>query len=572
MFTHSGRSADSRRRWESVLSLTVLLTAQVWAQPYSIWNDATVPAFPNAGDPNAVEVGLKFKSAIDGSVTGIRFYKDTANTGTHVGNLWTSTGTLLGSVTFGSETALGWQQQALATPVPISSNTTYIVSYHSPAGQYAADPAYFAAAGVDNYPLRALANGEDGPNGVYAYGPSGTYPNQTYNAANYWVDVVVMPAVTECENDATPPTIVGPADVMLPCAECNTDPTNTGTATATDNCSVTVTYSDVVKGTCPKVVTRTWTATDGAGNTASAVQTITCQTSCLVTDSSLCVFDHDPTTPVQDFRLLFTPDRRNGPCQKLTASNPGQFLYNVFYTGSAGQQVTFNISLPYPFVTQGARPIQAYDSLPGTSNGVLQCLAPGKRPRLPRAFFVSSQQVKLADYGSVPAASITIPVTLTVPTSGVVYLAIHLDYGLKRTSGYTRNYSADAVDCATGTNVLIPNHGSYEFSVGGAQSGAASIENINIFKRIPGVAGRVVRDDTTDPVPGASVILANAKRVPVGYGITDEDGFYMIAYKHTGKAATYYLSVVSPPPEVYTETQRVELKANAFVLVDFSVP
>ncbi len=178
-------------------ALTNVFTASfTMANPagFTIWDDSTVPAVLIQYDPNEVELGVKFQSALDGYVTGIRFYKGPANVGTHVGNLWTSAGTLLGSVTFVNETSSGWQYQALTNPVPISSNTTYVVSYHAPAGGYSVDPNYFGASGVDRYPLRALANGEDGGNGVYAYGAS-AFPAQTYNANNYWVDVVVKAPV-----------------------------------------------------------------------------------------------------------------------------------------------------------------------------------------------------------------------------------------------------------------------------------------------------------------------------------------------------------------------------------------
>ena len=47
-------------------------------------------------DPNSVELGVRFRSDLAGYVTGVRFYKGAGNTGTHVGNLWTNTGTLLG--------------------------------------------------------------------------------------------------------------------------------------------------------------------------------------------------------------------------------------------------------------------------------------------------------------------------------------------------------------------------------------------------------------------------------------------------------------------------------------------
>ncbi len=43
-----------------------------------------------------------------------------------------------------------------------------------------------------NGPLTALADGAGGGNGVYLYGAGG-FPTQTYNATNYWVDVVFRP-------------------------------------------------------------------------------------------------------------------------------------------------------------------------------------------------------------------------------------------------------------------------------------------------------------------------------------------------------------------------------------------
>ncbi|HEV8635795.1 MAG TPA: N,N-dimethylformamidase beta subunit family domain-containing protein, partial [Chloroflexota bacterium] len=83
----------------------------------SIWSGTATPAIANQTDPNAVEVGVKFRANQAGQITGIRFYKGSLNTGTHVGSLWSSTGTLLGRATFAGETASGWQQVSFATPV-----------------------------------------------------------------------------------------------------------------------------------------------------------------------------------------------------------------------------------------------------------------------------------------------------------------------------------------------------------------------------------------------------------------------------------------------------------------------
>ena len=113
-------------------------------------------------------------------------------------------GTLLASVTFTNETATGWQQATLATPVAITANTTYVVSYYAPVGQYAVNASYFTAA-VVNASTAALADGASGGNGVYKYGASG-FPTQTFNASNYWVDVVFNTTVPP---DNTPPTVSG---------------------------------------------------------------------------------------------------------------------------------------------------------------------------------------------------------------------------------------------------------------------------------------------------------------------------------------------------------------------------
>ncbi|WP_240689916.1 DUF4082 domain-containing protein [Arthrobacter sp. PAMC25564] len=176
--------------------------------PCTVFNPTSVPATLVANDPNAVELGMKFRSDVAGTVTGVRFYKGGANSGTHVGHLWTATGTLLASVTFTGETDSGWQQAAFSTPVPISANTTYVVSYYAPNGSYSADGGYFNNA-ADTAPLHGLASGTDGSNGVYRYGTSTAFPTDSYNSTNYWVDVVLA---TTAPNTAPVVSSVSPAD------------------------------------------------------------------------------------------------------------------------------------------------------------------------------------------------------------------------------------------------------------------------------------------------------------------------------------------------------------------------
>jgi N,N-dimethylformamidase beta subunit-like, C-terminal/Domain of unknown function (DUF4082)/Mo-co oxidoreductase dimerisation domain len=154
----------------------------------NIWGPAITPAVAAHADPSAVELGVRFRSDVNGLIHGVRFYKGATNTGTHTGNLWTTTGTLLATAVFTGETASGWQEVTFTAPVAITANTVYVASYHTN-GNYAGDVDYFAAAGFDNPPLHALRDGVSGANGVYLYGAGG-FPSNTFRSANYWVDVV----------------------------------------------------------------------------------------------------------------------------------------------------------------------------------------------------------------------------------------------------------------------------------------------------------------------------------------------------------------------------------------------
>jgi hypothetical protein len=156
--------------------------------PCSVFSATSVPATVTVNDSNAVELGMKFRSDVAGTVTGVRFYKGSSNTGTHTGHLWSASGTLLASVTFSGETASGWQQASFSSPVSITANTTYVVSYQAPNGFYSANGGYFSSA-ADNAPLHGLASGTDGANGVYNYGAT-AFPTSSYNSTNYWVDVI----------------------------------------------------------------------------------------------------------------------------------------------------------------------------------------------------------------------------------------------------------------------------------------------------------------------------------------------------------------------------------------------
>ena len=90
----------------------------------SLFSPTSSPAIAAVNDPSSIEVGLKFQASSNGEITGLRFYKGPGNTGPHVADLWSSTGTLLATATFTNETASGWQQVNFAAPVATTAGTT----------------------------------------------------------------------------------------------------------------------------------------------------------------------------------------------------------------------------------------------------------------------------------------------------------------------------------------------------------------------------------------------------------------------------------------------------------------
>ena len=171
---------------------------------------------------------MKFSSDVAGNITSIRFYKGPDNTGTHVGYLWTSTGTLLASATFTDETASGWQQVNFSTPVAIAANTNYVASYFCPDGYYADDTTYFDTSGVTNGDLEAPLTTASGGNGMYLYGASGAFPALSASGSNYWVDVVFTPSTLVVSTTPTSvatgvsPAVPGITATLNPTVESST--------------------------------------------------------------------------------------------------------------------------------------------------------------------------------------------------------------------------------------------------------------------------------------------------------------------------------------------------------------
>ena len=174
--------------------------------PCTLWPATATPSTVSVGDPDSVELGVKFRADVEGYVTGVRFYKGAGNTGTHTGSLWTIDGILLARTTFVGESISGWQEASFSSPVLINANTDYVVSYFAPNGGYALDGGFFATTGVDRAPLHALQSGVNGGNGVYLYGATSNFPINTFYNANYWVDVIFTTTPTVTPGPTATPT------------------------------------------------------------------------------------------------------------------------------------------------------------------------------------------------------------------------------------------------------------------------------------------------------------------------------------------------------------------------------
>jgi hypothetical protein len=201
------RAKDPSDNLSAVATVTIGVSQTC---PCTIFLPTYEPVSPWESDPSPIELGVRWRSDVDGYVTAVRFYKHAQNTGTHIAHLWTAAGALLASETFTGESASDWQEVTLSNPVQITAGSTYIASYHSSTG-YAQDTNVFGGAGVDSPPLHALQDGLAGPNGVYTYcATPGCFPTSGYVSSNYYADVVFVLSVGP---DETPPTVTSVAPI-----------------------------------------------------------------------------------------------------------------------------------------------------------------------------------------------------------------------------------------------------------------------------------------------------------------------------------------------------------------------
>jgi hypothetical protein len=232
-FAAPGFSADSSTSTASTATRT---------GEQSLWPLTAKPGTLVDPDRTAVELGVRFSASVDGSVTGLRFYKSRANTGTHTGSLWSADGKKLAGLTFTNETSSGWQTARFAKPVAMKAGTTYVVSYHTTVGAYSVDERYF-----DKPHTSGVLTAPGTTNGVYKYGASG-FPAKTFRGSNYWVDPLFVPSssTTSATTSAAPTTTSAAPTTTTSAAPTTTTspaPTTTSAAPTTTSAAPTTTTS-----------------------------------------------------------------------------------------------------------------------------------------------------------------------------------------------------------------------------------------------------------------------------------------------------------------------------------------
>jgi len=197
--------------------------------------------------------------------------------------------------------------------------------------------------------------------------------------------------------DKTPPEIIFcPADSTVECG----DPflhASASEAVARDNCDPhpVISFEDSAAGSCPQVITRTWTATDACGNSASCVQTITVQ------DTTPPEFTHAPADVVfecdgrgneADIAQWLSSAAAEDKCGEVTMANDFKGVSDDC-DGSGAAIVTFTVTDACGLSTTHSARVAVVDTTPPYFS---------KCPQFPHNLFI----IDSTQYNGIPSANV----------------------------------------------------------------------------------------------------------------------------------------------------------------------
>jgi hypothetical protein len=147
---------------------------------------------------NGLELGMKIVPNTNGYITALRFYKPLVSSdSSHIGHIWNAQGNLLATVNATNESDYGWQEATLVTPLRVTKDQLYILSFGLSTGDYQATfgkmATPLASPGFTAYPSndpRNAAAGSGTTNSVYTT-TAGNYPSSpSNNNVYYYIDAV----------------------------------------------------------------------------------------------------------------------------------------------------------------------------------------------------------------------------------------------------------------------------------------------------------------------------------------------------------------------------------------------
>lgn len=143
------------------------------------------------GDPGAV--GLRFKSSVDATITGIRFYRFPGSGNGQIGYLFDAAHVELGEANFPDDT-LGWVTAEFSTPIAITADTPYMAVQFLTNGYVPYKLNVFTSdVTVGDLTAYADEGGVGLRNGTFCVCVPGSYPEGGFSAVNWFIDVELVP-------------------------------------------------------------------------------------------------------------------------------------------------------------------------------------------------------------------------------------------------------------------------------------------------------------------------------------------------------------------------------------------